>query len=71
MNNAEARAILKRELQGYRSRPYAELVELIGHDANTEVRGDSGATYQVEIQVFWDGRSHGDVRVLGSIDDGG
>ena len=27
--------------------------------------------YQIEIQVFWDDKPKGDVRVAGSIDDGG
>jgi hypothetical protein len=32
--------------------------------------GKSGAEYQIEIQVFWDDRINGDLRVIGSIDDG-
>lgn len=34
-------------------------------------RGDSGTDYQIEIEVMWDGKGGGDLRVLGSIDDGG
>ncbi len=30
-----------------------------------------GAEYQIEVEVFWDGQQGGDIRVLGSIDDGG
>ena len=36
-----------------------------------EVLGESGAVYQVETQVFWDGPPDDDVRVIASIDDGG
>jgi hypothetical protein len=27
--------------------------------------------YQIEIQVFWDNKPNGDIRVMGAIDDGG
>ena len=30
-----------------------------------------GVTYQIEIEAFWDSEPGGDIRVLGSIDDGG
>lgn len=36
-----------------------------------EREGASGAAYQFEIEVFWDDKPGGDVRVMGSIDDGG
>lgn len=36
-----------------------------------EREGASGAVYQFEIQVFWDDKPGGNVRVMGSIDDGG
>jgi len=35
-----------------------------------KVVGPSGTEYQIEILVTWDHRPNGDVRVLGSIDDG-
>jgi hypothetical protein len=36
-----------------------------------ELRGPSGAEYQVEIEAVWDSRQKGHVRVIASIDDGG
>ena len=36
-----------------------------------ERTGPSGKWYQIEIQAFWDGKPDGDIRVMGSIDDGG
>jgi hypothetical protein len=36
-----------------------------------EVTGCSGTAFQIEIQILWDGKPNGDVRVLGAIDDGG
>jgi hypothetical protein len=35
------------------------------------IKGESGAEYQVLIQVHWDGKRGGDIRVIGLIDDGG
>ena len=36
-----------------------------------EVAAPSGNRYQIEIEVFWDDKPNGDVRVIGCIDDGG
>lgn len=33
--------------------------------------GPSGTVYQIEIEAFWDGRPGGEIRMMGSIDDGG
>lgn len=71
MNESEARVILQGELAKYREWSYNELVARIGVEPfRTEIaKGD--ALYQVEIDVIWDVDPDGDVRVLGSIDDGG
>jgi hypothetical protein len=58
-------------LEGYRLRSYAELVTLLGKPQAVPLRGGSGATYQLELEVNWDGRPGDALRVLGSIDDGG
>ncbi len=71
MDNAEAGALLKDHLVGYRLRPYSELVKLLGKPQVAELRAATGIRYQVEVEVFWDGRPGGALRVLGSIDDGG
>ena len=71
MDNSEAKALLRDHLQTYRHRTYRELVGLIGKPQVVEFRGASSATYQVEVEVRWDDRSGGAVRILGSIDDGG
>ena len=34
------------------------------------IESPSGATYQLEVQVFWDDRAEQNLRVMGSIDDG-
>ena len=72
MNNAEAREILLRELARYRDMSYVELCRMVDTDIVSVGRnGPSGSNYQIEIQVVWDSDEHGDVRVMGSIDDGG
>jgi len=71
MDNAEAAALLKEHLEGYRLRSCADLVTLLGKPQVAEPRGASGATYQLEVEVHWDDRPGGALHVLGSIDDGG
>jgi hypothetical protein len=86
VNKAEARRFLAEEIAGLRALSYEELrsriprrrrrflfVELVGEDQATtrEVVADSGTRYQLETQVFWDGKPERDIRVMVSIDDGG
>jgi hypothetical protein len=72
IDKAEAHKVLADELAQWRSRPYAQIASLIGGEPFTkEVLGASGVTYQIEIEVVWDHKPSGDVRVLGAIDDGG
>jgi hypothetical protein len=49
---------------------YGELQGLIGEPQTVAVSGESGAEYQIEVEVFWDSEPGGLLRVLGSIDDG-
>jgi hypothetical protein len=44
---------------------------MIGKPQVAEVLASSGATYQLEAQVQWDGMPDGNVRALVAIDDGG
>jgi hypothetical protein len=64
-------AILRDHLRAYRQRSYHDLVALLGKPQVAELRGVSGATYQLEVVVQWDDRPGGALRVLGSVDDGG
>lgn len=43
----------------------------VGESHQSVVKGASGTDYQVDVQVVWDGEAHGNIRVIGSIDDGG
>jgi hypothetical protein len=71
MDNEEPLNILRQELAHFRSEPYEELAKRIGQIRTKEVNAPSGAAYQIEIQFFWDNKAKGDIRVMGSIDDGG
>src|SRR5207249_2317983 len=64
MDNSEARALLRIHLDAYRHRKYEELVMLLGKPEVIQLQGASGATYQVEVEVHWDDRPGGAVRVL-------
>ena len=72
MNTTEARDILRSELERYRRKPYSELVRMVDADSiNRETTASSGTEYQTEIQVFWNDKPNENVRVIGSVDDGG
>lgn len=71
MNEDEARAILAQELQAWRGRPYAALAAAVGDSWYAEVIDPSGARSQLEVNAVWDDRPARNVRVIGSIDDGG
>ena len=43
----------------------------IKHTDVENVTGESGANYQIEIDVLWDSAANKDLRIIGSIDDGG
>ncbi len=71
MDREEATSVLANELARYRSETYGALQRLVDSQDTCEVTGPSGAKYQIEIQAFWDAGRGGNLRVLGSIDDGG
>ena len=71
MNNDEARTLLTRRLAEYRVLSYSELAALVDSETDHSEVLSGGVTYQLDVRVIWDGRSGGDVRVLGAVDDGG
>jgi hypothetical protein len=71
MDKSEARQVLSKHLASFRGRSYEQLVGMIGTISVVEIRGPSGAEYQIEVEVFWDSpKVKTNVRVLGAIDDG-
>ena len=70
MDNREARDLLAKELERYRSETWEQLQRLLTTCEKLEVKGTSGTTYQIGINAVWDDwGSGGDLRVMGSIDD--
>jgi hypothetical protein len=70
MDCNEALSLLDSALHTYRDLSYAEVAAKIDSNTVLQVTGPSGVEYQIEIQVFWDGKPQSDIRILGSIDDG-
>jgi hypothetical protein len=71
MEPEEALNLLNSKLDDYCKSSYTELAAKIGDEEVVEVTGPSGTAYQIEIQIVWDGKPSGDIRVLGAVDDGG
>ncbi len=67
----EADAILNGEMAKYQNLELAELENLLEKQDTYEVVGDSGATYQLELQAVWDSKRKRIIRVIGCIDSGG
>lgn len=72
MNTAEARAIAARHLERVRKLSYEELKRLLEENPveTIEEAGPSGARYCLEVEIHWDGRPDGNIRVIVAIDDG-
>ena len=71
MNKDEARGILNSALKKYRERTYKSLLHLLDNVDAYQVETPCGVCYQLEVQARWDDKPHGDLRVMGSIGDGG
>lgn len=71
MDKAEALAVVRSELNRWREHSWSALSKRIGSSETTGVTGVSGTLYQVQIQVFWDDKPEGVIRVSGAVDDGG
>jgi len=71
MDKSEAKKILTEQLEQYRKRSHSELTQLIDQTETLTVVGGSGTIYGLEFEVLWDHESGQDLRVMGSIDDGG
>lgn len=71
MDTDEARSILTEHLASYRVLTYSELAGRVDTVETAEVRAPSGVEYQLEVQFYWDSKPNREVRVIGSVDDGG
>src|SRR5687767_8995080 len=74
MHKDEMRTILAGHLAKYRTWGYAKLAEHTertrhAHDCLEQIEGaaSDATSYQVEINVFWDDKPQGDIRVCGDL----
>ena len=70
MRKTVARKLLKIELNNLRVRTYSYFAQSVNKTTHREILGPDGFPYQIELEVFWEDRRGGNIRVLGSIDDG-
>ena len=47
------------------------MAALIGHPEVKNLVSESGLNYQIEFSMLWDSKAEEDLRIMGSIDDGG
>jgi len=71
MDKVIAQKLREKELEILKARSYQSLCELIGKPLSRIAVGPDGKDYNVEIQVFWDEKPSGNVRVIVNVDDGG
>jgi hypothetical protein len=71
MNKAEAKSLLASELHALAGRSLDELAAMNAHNEVETVIGESGANYQIELNVFRNSTPGENLRIMGSIDDGG
>ena len=71
MDKAEAQSELTKAICQLRNLEYDDLVSRIDRPKTFTVTADSGIEYQLEVQVFWDGKQRKNICVMVSIDDGG
>ena len=71
MDSHDARAVVTEQLRRYRTLTYEELCRLLNEQDCFAIRGPSGVSYQIEIEAMWDDKPHGNLRVVGHVDDGG
>jgi hypothetical protein len=72
MDKVEAKLILGQELPRYRDRSYDELLSSLKESEYFLRSSPSGTNYQIQIRVFFDDhKAKRNLRVIGTIDDGG
>lgn len=71
MIRSEAQSVLSKALERYSGMSWHQLSDATDRNQidDFEAMGDSGTTYQIEVNLVWD--SEHQIRVLGMIDDSG
>ena len=71
MNKKEAKLVILKELDHYRSMSFSELRELLERIDAYGVTSPGGIDYQIEVHAIWDDKPEDNIRVLGEISDRG
>jgi len=71
MKTAEAQQILTEELEYFKDKSYAELIDRVGENLSYEKEAPDGCSYQLEVLILWDSEPQKAIRIVASIDDGG
>lgn len=71
MNATDASKVLAERLGKLRALAYRDLVRRVDSVLTETIARDSHRSWQLEFQVLWDDEPSGNVRVIGTIDDGG
>jgi hypothetical protein len=70
LQNEHMKKILSESILPYRDKTYSELRQMIEQNVDAfEATDESGNSYNIEIEAFWDGKQGGNIRVVGCIDD--
>jgi hypothetical protein len=70
MDHTIARKLLRDELGNLRAHSYSFFVHSVNQTTHKETVGPDGKRYQIEVEIFWDSRPSGNIRVMGCVDDG-
>jgi hypothetical protein len=71
MSRDVAREIAEDRLKHLRHRSYDELRPSVGQVFAEDVTGRDGVDYQVEVEIRWDAKAEGNIRVMVAVDGGG
>src|SRR5579871_4922145 len=69
MTKAEKIAVLAEYLVSFRAWTYSDLAARVGrgHLETTQRRAPDGTEFSLTVDVFWDDKPHGDIRVIGDL----
>ncbi len=71
MDKDEALELIEKKVGQWRTCPYSKIERLLDAPERGEISGPSGVCYQFEVEAFWDAAAGGNIRVAGTIHDGG
>lgn len=70
MDKDEASRVLSDEMEAYKRCTYQELLEMVEQTKHHERLSHSGTPYEVDVEILWDEKRKGTIRVVGIVDDG-